>query len=355
MAFRRTSSFLLAIAVAAGLAYACGGVGFDPQSKVESVRILASEADHPYATPGETVNLQVLAFDGRQIQPEPMRVFWLPLVCTNPTNDLYYACFGGLAGGDGGVGSLDAGGLGSTDGGAPNLGLLKPGVDLTPLLTEGSSFSFTLRPDIITSHEEPPKQTTPPYGLAIAFNIACAGHVELLPVDSSSVNPIQIPIGCFDANHNQLGPDDYVIGFTRVYAYATLTNANPVISQVVFDGNPVDVDAGVTVPRCTAKKTSSCTSYALDIVVPPSSQEVDPGNVGPDGQQRREEIWVDYFNTLGNLDDDGRLLYDPISGPLTNTATKYEAPTSAGEGMLWAVVHDNRGGAAWEAVPVHVQ
>ena len=37
--------------------------------------MLAIQADKPYAAPGETVNLDILAYDGRSSQPSPMRVF----------------------------------------------------------------------------------------------------------------------------------------------------------------------------------------------------------------------------------------------------------------------------------------
>jgi hypothetical protein len=343
----------IALAGLAGPNLACG-TGFEPESLVDSVRILASQADHPYATPGQTVNLQVLAYDGRQIKPAPMKVWWLPFVCNNPTDDLYYACFSAFGGGGVDAGPDAANPLGTPDGGASGLGALKPGVDLTPLLVEGATFSFTVRSDLISSHPPSMSMGQQPYGLAIAFNIACAGHVELLPVDPSSPNPLQVPVGCFDANHNQLGPQDYVIGFTRVYAYTTLTNANPVISQVTFNGNPVD-DAGVSVPHCTTSKTQNCPGTSLDTVVPPSSQEPDPADLGPDGTARSEEIWVDYFTTAGSLDDDARLLYDAVQGQQTDTATKYHAPQTAGSSMLWAIVHDNRGGTAWQQIPVELQ
>ena len=33
---------------------------------------------------------------------------------------------------------------------------------------------------------------------------------------------------------------------------------------------------------------------------------------------------------------------------------KYQAPNEAGDGSFWIVAHDNRGGATWIEVPVHV-
>ncbi len=332
-------------ALAVALGSACNAPGFEPVSRVDTVRILASSADKPYAMPGDTVNLTVLAYDGRGVQPEPMRIWWLPIACFNPPSDEYYQCFAQAA--DGGtLGDAGAGG-----GGFPKIG---PGVDLTPFLTEGPTFSITLPRDIITSHKSQPGQSTP-YGIAIAFNIACAGHVEIVARDPNNVSPLQVPVGCFDKDHNALGADAWVLGFTRVYAYTNRTNTNPVISQVTYDGMPVDTTVGIQVDHCTASKDQDCPTKGLDVMVPPSSQEPNPDDVNPDGTARKEQIWVDYYATSGELADDARLLYDPAQGQITDTATKYAASQRAGDGVLWAVVHDNRGGTSWAQWTVHAK
>jgi hypothetical protein len=362
MALARSRGFALSVlagALSACLAIVACGTGFEAESLVDSVRILASQADHPLAQPGQTVNLKVLAYDGRQIKSAPMNVWWLPVVCINPTDDAYYECFDGLGGagdagaGDAGAGPSGAGPLASPDGGTVSIPMLRPGIDLTPFLVAGTDFTLAIPSNIITSHPTPPSGTEP-YGLVIAFNIACAGHVELLPFDLSSANPVQVPIGCFDENENPLGPDDYVIGFTRVYAYTTWTNTNPTISQVTFNGNAV-TDAGIVVPHCTSRKQADCTPYSLDTIVPPSSDLPNPAVLGTNGQPVNEEIWVDYFTTQGSLDDDARLLYDPVQGQISNTATKFRPPKTAGSAVLWSVVHDNRGGASWQQMAVEVQ
>ncbi|MGH7330698.1 MAG: hypothetical protein ACREJX_20295, partial [Polyangiaceae bacterium] len=86
-------------------AASCGPSDFDPETLVESVRVLASAADEPYAQPGDTVNVHVLAYDGRPVKPAPMKIYWLPFACENPIGDAYYGCFGSIANG----GSSDAG------------------------------------------------------------------------------------------------------------------------------------------------------------------------------------------------------------------------------------------------------
>jgi hypothetical protein len=53
-----------------------------------------------------------------------------------------------------------------------------------------------------------------------------------------------------------------------------------------------------------------------------------------------------------------RLLYDPATGSLGtpgDTDDKYTPPGTPGDGFIWIVVHDNRGGASWATIPVHVE
>jgi hypothetical protein len=193
-----------------------------------------------------------------------------------------------------------------------------------------------------------------PYGLGIVVNIACAGHVEFVPRDPTNLQ--SPPIGCFDAQHNQLGSDDFVIGFTRVYAYDTRTNQNPVIGNVVFEGKPVDLDKGVTMDHCTTALRRDCPVVKFDVTVPASSQEQNPTDLDAKGNPRGEQIWVAYFSDVGDLQGTARLLYDPTVGAVGgDTTIGYQAPSVPLDGILYAVVHDNRGGATWATVPIHAQ
>src|SRR5262245_28999083 len=108
--FAASASVLGGAALLAAVVASCAA-DFDPQNKITSVRILASRADKPYAHPGDSVALEVLAVDGRADRRRPMQIFWFPFVCINPKSDLYYACFAGAP-----VASVDGGTLG--DGGA---------------------------------------------------------------------------------------------------------------------------------------------------------------------------------------------------------------------------------------------
>jgi hypothetical protein len=301
-----------------------------------------------------------------------MTISWLPFVCEDPPGDAYYACFQALAGGDGGV---PEGGptLGGSDGGAAGISL-QPGTDLTPLLPSGPSFTFQMPADAVSAHAPVPGTT--PYGIAILFNVACAGHLELVPLDPNDINPQQVPVGCFDASGNQLGPDDWVLGYTRVYAYEAdagegggpVTNGNPTVTSVDVNGQTLPViqepstpqvysSLGFTSSRCDKSSPDPCQQIPLGPIVPSSAWELTQ-QTDVDGNPLHEELWADFYSSIGTFADDARLVYDATTGLVGDASTtddKWTPPTDAGDGFVWIVVHDDRGGASWVTIPVHVQ
>jgi|HubBroStandDraft_1064217.scaffolds.fasta_scaffold210739_2 hypothetical protein len=309
------------------LAVGCNAATFDPSSKVETVRILATSADEPYAAPGETVHMQVLAFDGRPTRVEPMNVYWLPSACINPPDDAYYGCFPAFA---------------------QAFPLHR---DLGPALVKGTTFSFQMPTTAISSHSA---SGGDPYGLAVIFTIACAGHVEYAPTPQGG-SPDAVPFGCFDQAGTRLGADDFVLAYSLVYSFADRTNANPVIQSVTLKGAAVDPTAGIVLDHCTKANLDDCPTTPLDVTVPASSQEPDPSDLDANGQVLKEEIYVDYYLTAGKVASDTVVLFDPRAGQLTGTSDALSAPQTAGDYWLWAVVHDNRGGAAWQALPLHAR
>jgi hypothetical protein len=193
--------------------------------------------------------------------------------------------------------------------------------------------------------------------------------VQLLAPDPNDDNPIQVPFGCFDDMHHRLGPDDYVLGFTRVYAYDTSTNTNPIITNIDVDGQLQDPGkAVVTTTACTASRRADCPSVHIGPVVPATSWECNTevvdknmqscaSGIKTPGPGLGEEIWVDFYSSFGSFSNSARILYDPstgsIGGPGT-TDTKFEPPSQPGSGFIWIVVHDDRGGAVWSTVSVTV-
>ncbi len=381
MTIRRALPFLL-LAAAAWFDSSCAPGGFRDPTTISGVRILASSADTPYAKPGSTFDVTVLAYDGRSVQPEPMKIYWVPFACVDPDNDAYYSCFKTLAtaalGGDAGPGDAGDAGAGDDSGSLPRVPRLPTGVDLglptgTTIPVAGplapgaiqSTFQFHMPESAVTAHQTA-AGTPVPYGMAILFNIACAGHIEALPLDPTSDNPVQVPLGCFDENHNQLTPDDYVIGYTRVYAFGTLTNANPELDRIDVQGQTVALtqpappgfsSKGFTTTRCTASRRDSCPKVNVGPVVPPSSWELNPESLDSNGNALHEEIWADFFSTFGQFTASARLLYDAKTGSLGGpgvTDNEFLPPSDPGDGFIWIVVRDGRGGASWAQLPVHV-
>jgi hypothetical protein len=312
---------------AMGVAAGCSS-DLPPASLVDGVRILGTKVEQPYAKPGESVTLQVLAADGRANRTRAMRVFWVPTPCMNPDNDDYFACYPAMA------------------------GKFAPGTDLSSVLVAGDQWTFTMPADAIAT-AAPHPGAPDAYGIAFAFVIACAGRVQYVPVDSRTQSAPTTPFGCFDDSNELLGPDDFVFAFTRVYAFADRRNANPVIDHLTFGGASVDPSAGIHVDHCTASDETHCQKTQLDTVVPDSSWELDPGSLDPTGGVAHEAIWVDYYVTGGRLDDDSVVLFDAHSGRVPSAGDGYAPPLSRGPQTLWAVVHDTRGGASWISVPLN--
>lgn len=394
---RRLAAVLVALGACAAVAASCAPSGFQDASLVQNgVRILASSTTEPYAAPGDHVTVSALAYDGRRddqcnANPEPMHLYWLTTLCVNPPQDAYYACFPQVvsefapfesdagtpgtvmpsAGSDADVpdaATIDSGGPAEADAGGADAGCasLSPG-GLGPVV---SSVGVDVPTGIIA-----PRTGTAPYGLLLKFNIACAGHLQLLPPDP---NPQALPIGCFDKNGTRLGPESYVVGFTRIYVYNPnpddpgTMNHNPVIGSIdtpqplELDGalppsppESIAIDGGDGPPNLTAATpffaplclpdSGSCDNPKIGAVVPPSSWERAAKGVG-------EQIWAEYFTNLGGFSNSSRLLYDPTAGAIVDPDTKYQPPApppaNVTSGLIWIIVHDNRGGAVWVTVPL---
>ena len=304
---------------------ACAPPEFEPQSHVRSVRVLAIAADRPYAPPGARVNLSLLAVDGRASRREPMRLYFVPEPCFNPTGDAYYACFARFA------------------------ERYPRGSELDSLLSAGDHFAFTLPEDIIV----PRQSSAEPYGLTVVFAMACAGHVQYEPPPPGG-SPDAVPFACRDAAGQRLGADDFVFAYATVYSFAARSNTNPEIQALTFAGAPLDAGQGITMPVCAQQDLDDCPPESLDVTLAPESIEPDPGDLDSAGNVLGEQIYVSYYLTAGKLKNDSVILADPRRGRLGDTANELRAPARAGEHQLWVVVRDNRGGVSWQELAFHV-
>ena len=310
-------------AVGLALVGACDG-DFAPVSAVSNVRILATQASLPYARPGDMVTLATLAVDGRATKAAPLRITYFPTPCVNPEDDDVKRCYPALA------------------------DEFPTDTDLTPMLSEGDTFSLTMPADTVSGHGE--ARGGPPYGLAYVFVAACAGHIERVETSSRGTPPF----GCFDGARQRLGADDFVFAFARVTASDVLKNSNPTIDAVTADGSPLDPSVGLTVARCSKSSVEDCPTLKLDVAVPSASQEPDPVASSPDSPSG-EEVWLDTYVSAGKVANDRIILYDGLTGKTPDTSNKFFTPQTAGDFGVWMVVRANRGGVSWQAFPLHVR
>jgi hypothetical protein len=387
---------------------------FEPASKLKTLRVLAVQKDKPYARPGDTVHLQMLVSDprsrnvldgGRDAGTRELSVGWLA-GCENPLADSYQQCIPQFA---------------------PPFNYVDGTLD----------FALTLSPDIISSRPPPANPAQPRYGTSFVFFAACAG--KLIPFRPSSTSPF----GCVSNTGAPLGANDFVIGYTEVFAYDALTNHNPIIGlngETTFevDGNAVvpdcvgdacvalaaeelslrgpiggtkppgmrPADAGLdgsvlldgslildgsmsggadaasppgdasppadaappgsgsappSVPpppscdsddprcfdACTTDDQNKCPKHTVNLVVDMSSAESDDVATILQGSTVQEQMWINYYADAGKLEHDVKLLNDATTGWNPEHSADLLAPQNVGTFHVWAVAHDNRGGAQW--------
>jgi hypothetical protein len=257
-----------------------------------------------------------------------------------------------------------------------------------------------------TSDETQPRAR---YGLAYVFFAVCAGKLEF------AIGPSErdFPFACRDESGNRLGPDAFVAGYTAVYAYATITNANPPVLGAFFKDqevgpgceDPQDPGACLKfrckndecldlrcvrgtdgmcrnleqewsqvpcgqipcVPRCEDDGEDSCPAHKIRPKLVDSESEL-PGypelDTADPGRSITEQMWINYYvervpplaeQPGGAVKSEVRLLNDAFEGVNADYGTEFYAPKDPGLTILWSVVHDNRGGMSWVGMPVKVE
>jgi hypothetical protein len=276
---------------------ALGALGCAPQmeeqSKLASLRVLGVRKDKPYAKPGDTVTLTMLyedaSFanaDAAPAKPRDVGVFWIS-ACDNPAGDIYLGCLPKLA---------------ET---FATISTPAPGVD--PCVRDdgrrvcgvGLQHTFRLSDDIIRKHA-PSVDRSPPYGLEYVFFLICAGELKPAPSDQ------QFPLACYSKSGTQLGADDFVVGYTAVYAYDEITNANPKVIGFSVDGKTV---------------TPECIDEACVVTgAPPIGPMLDAGNAdaaladaGDAGRDASPESGAPALD--GAVSDGGGREVDPCEDP----------------------------------------
>ena len=365
MFFRKLIRSLALVAWLPLVLTTCGGASFDDPSKIKGLRVLAVQKSAPYPKPGDLVNIKLIFWDGKSSEEDPRNILVAisPIPCENPRGDLYYNCLTELGG------TPDGGGV--ADGGEPDADVPDGGALARDLPSIASSdfiraeppeqagawqdpkhvrqTSVRISPDIIERHAVTPG--VQPYGLAYVLFVACAGIPRAVP----NATPNKLPFGCFDADGNELGADDFVIGYTSLYVYNDRVNNNPVIDDFLLDaaslaGTTTDETLVPHIPSCKESDRSKCPKYTLKPAINRSQtveKDDDPNAKTPDGQQLEEQAWVNYYITAGELKSSVRLVNDATQGWNEKHEAEYTAPAEPGPVRVFAVVHDNRGGVAW--------
>ncbi|NUP10524.1 MAG: hypothetical protein HOW73_31130 [Polyangiaceae bacterium] len=357
-----------ATTVLVGLALAGGpGVGgcsapFDPPSLVNTLRILAITAAYatpapteevpdpepdpgygPFAKPGQIVHFEMELVDGRDLDNfVPVTTVWLG-GCFNPPGQQYYGCYEQF-------GPLFEGLQGDFSGNCTPDSFICVGTGDVP-------FDLAIPEDIVSSQPDP--DYGPKYGIAYIFFMSCAGEIRPVSQEGDTVAG-SFPLGCFDSEGRELGPDAFVPGYTQIYVFEDeRPNPNPPVDGLVFDGQlrePDEVLEATVCPVTLEERRKSgcaatdefteCGSIDVDIAVPDDIADEDPESKDANGNILHEVVWVSYFATGGTFDTEVKLVNDATTGIIEDRAVQWVPPEEPGTYQIWAVTRDNRGGSS---------
>lgn len=270
---------------------------FAPASRLEGARVLAVVADQPFAKPGATVQLDMLALsqDGT-----PLEIAWFP-GCENPAGDQASRC----------LDTLD-----------------------TTIALGDTHYELPISADIISRRPATPGNT-PKYGLAYVYFAVCAGTLV-------NVDPPRLGFGvdCVDAGGNSLGAQSFVVGYTPIYVYDEVTNANPQM---------IDVVVADTVAACDEKDVDDCPDVDILVYVDPSQVEEDFASVALGEGPVKEILWTSFFVTSGEMVSDTRLIADggTFRDPDDSRGKWHVEPGYRGPAQVYVVLRDSRGGSSW--------
>jgi hypothetical protein len=263
--------------------------------------------------------------------------------CINPPGDLYYSCFQSFGAG----------------------------------VQSGNTFKFRVPANIVSSRP-PPMPGQPAYGLVFAFFAVCRGELGFeLPTQEGA-----LPLVCRDSSGAQLGPDDFIAGYSSLYVFedTDIQNQTPVVTSnltlrgetvpsdcvgpacmgpeqpISFDeADPIDcaVEPSRCVETCEDDGDATCPGIKFRPFLgdplgdPREIAEPDDVSAKYYGRNVGEQMWINYYVDRGGLKSEARLLNDATTGWNEDYGTSFYAPKEPGLVTLWSVVHDNRGATNW--------
>lgn len=298
----KTSTWV-AVVGAAVAASACG-TDLATGERIDKLRLLAVQADQPYAHPGERVALQLLAADADE---RPLQ--FALATCHNPKDSSVDGCLDALDG------------------------------PVEPLTLDEGRFSLDIEADVLRGLPEDGRRSA----LVGALIVACPG--EIGRGETSGV-----PVTCRDAEGARLSIDEFEVGVKRVFVRSEDRNANPEITSLSWDGEAWPPDLIPEVRACPNTQTDDIEDCAEKQRHRIQVKTSDP-DAGTDefGAAFREQQVVQFYATDGVFEHPAR-----ISGEADNhwAAQRKSGKTPT---RLWFVARDDRGGVAWAERAVWVK
>jgi hypothetical protein len=302
-------------------------MGKEPKDS-SHLAVLAVRAEPPTGVPGRAVAFELL--HSEEVAPpasgaRAIEIAWLG-GCHNPPGGQYFGCYPALR---------------------TAVGLLAPAALDTPaeLLARagagpGATFSTTIPADIAARG----------YGVSFVFFAVCTGRLSPAPERADTV-----PLDCRDAGGKSIDRSGFAAGFTTVYTIPGLSNHNPVIEGVDFDGVSLDEPActvdgdcasvGTAVARCHEARCVSVLTPCAEPGCHRLTARIDAASAEPTSTGREtlelRLVGPDLDVTRRLRGDGSSLVGDPsfeLGGPSAG---------SAGTVSLWLIVRDDRGGVAW--------
>ena len=220
----------------------------DPPSRITELRLLAVQADHPYAQPGENVVLDALAVDPRA---RPLRWAWG--TCVDAQSSIALDCLRAL--------------------------------DFT---------TMTIGDDL--SHHELTMPTTQNDYVGVAV-VVCPGDIRAGDTNG-------IPLACVDETGRQLDVSEFEVGLKHIANRPSDLNHNPSIDGVTWDGAPWLEDE-VQHDECVRMRDGECVEHGKHAIAVSAPNAVE----GAQGDVNERAI-VSFFATAGDFDDEVRFYDD---------------------------------------------
>ena len=235
-------------------ALACHGCSddFDPSSRVVNLRVLAVQADHPSAAPGQEVHLTALYYDPEQ---RPLSWAWGP--CASTASSSAIAC--------------------------------AQDIDLANM-TIGAAPTFTFTVPAVADDD-----AAQAVGVAV---VACPGTIV-------AGETAGIPLRCLDAEGKPLDINSFEVGMKRVFVRTRDENHNPAIEMVLWDGERWP-EGEEREARCESDG-KKCKKHKLEVRAPDAEEHT----TDVDGHPITEQAIVQFYGTGGTYEDDVRTLDEP--------------------------------------------